>query len=128
MKILFVLFSFLFLSLNTTQAQQVYFNNWYDFYNQAEGAWSVLPVVSGYQCKQTNDGVFVIIGVTDIFNTDILLIKTSSLGSIQWQKTYGGAGVDYGYTVDICKDGGYIIGGYTSSYGAGDFDTYIIKT
>ncbi|MBI4932025.1 MAG: T9SS type A sorting domain-containing protein [Bacteroidetes bacterium] len=85
---------------------------------------------AGYMCKQKSNGTYVITGAKSIGagNDNVLLIKTDSDGNKIWEKNYGGAAIDYGWSVDICNDGGYIIGGFTSSYGAGDYDTYIIKT
>jgi len=83
-----------------------------------------------YQCKQTQDRGFVIIGITTLADPDgdILLIKTDSLGNKEWEMTYGGGGAEYGFAIDICFDGSYILGGFTESTGAGESDTYIIKT
>ncbi|MBL4755248.1 MAG: T9SS type A sorting domain-containing protein [Flavobacteriales bacterium] len=88
------------------------------------------PIYSqiGYQCKQTPDGGFVIIGVTDQFvGNDILLIKTDSLGDQQWQRAYGGSATESGLSINLTLDNGYILGGSTKSFGAGGADMYVIK-
>lgn len=43
-------------------------------------------------------------------------------------KTFGGSGDDFGWSVQQTSDGGYVIGGFTNSKGAGGYDAYIIKT
>ena len=45
-----------------------------------------------------------------------------------WQKTFGGLRDDIGAAVLETSDGGYIIAGHTSSYGAGGMDIWMIKT
>jgi len=46
---------------------------------------------------------------------------------VDWRKTYGGAQDDGGKSLVQAGDGGYLIAGYTESYGAGGFDMYLIK-
>jgi len=55
------------------------------------------------------------------------LIKTNSSGSKLWEKTLGGSGYDSGSSVQQTSDGGYIIAGSTTSYGAGSSDVYLVK-
>ena len=45
-----------------------------------------------------------------------------------WAKTFGGSNRDAGEAVILSTDGGYVIVGWTESYGAGSWDVYLIKT
>jgi hypothetical protein len=85
---------------------------------------------NGFHMLQTADG-YAIIGSTLSINatgSDALLIKTDSSGNMLWNKTYGGTGGDFGYSLVATSDGGYAIAGYTNSLGAGGNDFYVIKT
>ncbi|HBU31209.1 MAG TPA: hypothetical protein DEB14_02670, partial [Dictyoglomus sp.] len=44
-----------------------------------------------------------------------------------WQKTYGGSNDDEAFSIQQTTDGGYIVAGWTESFGAGNRDVYIIK-
>jgi len=80
--------------------------------------------------KRTTDNGFILVGGTTSNSNggyDVYLIKTDSNGNLQWQQHYGGASDDVGYSIDFAKDGGYILGGRTNSYGLGGVDLYMIK-
>ncbi|CAN5160714.1 hypothetical protein BH09BAC5_BH09BAC5_23980 [soil metagenome] len=81
--------------------------------------------------QQTADGGYILCGTTFSFNTqpfgDIWIVKINSSGNITWQNHYGYTGYDYGYSIQQTPDLGYIVGGLTSSFGAGYYDYFIMK-
>jgi hypothetical protein len=84
-----------------------------------------------YSIEETNDGGFIIAGHTLSFGTgssDAFLIKTNSNGYPLWIKALGGTGFESAYSIQETYDGGYIVTGSTSSFGAGSADVYLIKT
>jgi len=80
---------------------------------------------------QTEDGGYVLVGDTDLFGArvcDMSLIKTNENGELIWSRTFGGREDDRCYTMIQATDGGYALGGYTRSFGAGIFDMWLIRT
>jgi hypothetical protein len=86
----------------------------------------------GWGVEQTNDGGYILVGSTYSFGVgggvnDVYLIKTNDVGDTLWTKSYGGVSLDGGYSVKQTSDGGYIITGFTYSYGQGSSDVYLIR-
>ncbi|MCK4575773.1 hypothetical protein KAU34_05160, partial [candidate division WOR-3 bacterium] len=97
---------------------------WTKEYGGTEYDWS-------YSVQQTSDNGYIVTGFTESYGAggyDVYLIKTDSIGDTMWTKTYGGAGDEEGLSVIETSDGGYLIAGYTDSFGAGYNDVYLIKT
>jgi hypothetical protein len=95
-----------------------------------------------YSIEQTSDGGYVFTGTVGSTNGDVTpsaygsqiwVVKLSSTGAIQWQKTFGGTYEEYGYCIRQTTDGGYIVAGSSSSTDGnvtgnhGDFDVWILK-
>ncbi len=84
----------------------------------------------GYDIQQTADLGFIAVGYDGSHPhniKDVYFVKTDADGDTLWTKTYGGPADDYGRAVDQTSDLGYIITGYTNSFG-GQNDVYLIKT
>ncbi|HNP48245.1 MAG TPA: T9SS type A sorting domain-containing protein [Bacteroidia bacterium] len=68
------------------------------------------------------DGGLISCGSTTTFGAgkyDILAMKTSAQGNIEWAYAYGGAEIDASYGVLCNSDSTFTISGYTNSYGYG---------
>ena len=96
---------------------------------------------------QTTDGGFILGGYSNsgisgdktensFGGDDYWIVKTDSLGIIEWQKTIGGSGQDLLTSIKQTLDGGYIFCGYSNSVISGvktenclgDFDYWVVKT
>ena len=90
----------------------------------------------------TNDGGFIIAGSTfsndyDVSENngskDIWVLKIDTIGTIVWEKSFGGSEEEAAYVIQQTIDGGYIIGGHSYSSDGdvnqnyGSSDCWIIK-
>lgn len=79
---------------------------------------------NAYCVRQTPDGGYLVAGNTSSSDgdvtgsrggTDAWVVKLDAGGALQWQKTYGGSGIDDLSSIDAVASGGYILSGYTTS-------------
>jgi len=84
----------------------------------------------GYSVQQTSDSGYVLCGYTNSYGSgdfDAWIIKTDANGDTLWTKTLGGSGADFGFSMQQTSDGGYVLCGYTNSFGAGDANVWLTK-
>jgi len=98
---------------------------------RGDSLWScIISGIDNGQILETAEGDFILSGSSsrDIENlSDFFIMKIDAHGDEVWSHAYGGELDDFGSTLCQANDGGYLLGGYTLSYGAGDFDFLIIK-
>jgi hypothetical protein len=78
----------------------------------------------------TDDGGYALAGYTYSFGAgdqDVWLVKTDSAGNVKWNQTYGGAAHEAAHTFLKTDEGGYLLAGFSASYGSGDTDVFLIK-
>ena len=99
-------------------------------------------VDQAYFIKQTSDSGFIAAGSSYSLDGDVTgnhggydywVVKTDSMGTIEWDKSLGGTSVEEAYCIEQTDSGGYIIAGGTLSNDGdvtnnhGDFDYWIVK-
>jgi hypothetical protein len=92
--------------------------------------------------QQTTDGGYIIAGRSDSDDGDVSgnhgladywIVKLTSTGEIDWQKSLGGSGDDWAYSIQQTTDGGYIVAGWSWSNDGdisgnhGGVDYWIVK-
>jgi hypothetical protein len=85
----------------------------------------------GFAVTQTPDGGYAVAGGTfsdEGRYCDVYLIRLDSCGDTLWTKTFGGTEFDIGYSMALTADGGFILAGYTRSFGTDHAAVYLIKT
>ncbi len=98
---------------------------------------------TAYACSAMTPSGFYVVGDSSSLSVlgsanhgdiDVMLVKMSPSGNVDWAKLFGGTGADHGMSVKMTPDGGCIVAGYTNSSGTGDvgtgsgaIDTWILK-
>jgi hypothetical protein len=80
--------------------------------------------------QQTADEGYIVAGRTQLSpesNADAWILKLDPIGDISWQKTYGGSSVDGVTTIQQTADEGFIMAGWTSSFGVRYSDMWVLK-
>ncbi len=95
-----------------------------------------------HSIKLTKDGGYIVAGHTQSTDGDVTgnhggadywVLKLTSSGVVSWEKCFGGTKNDRAYSVQQTTDGGYVVGGYSSSNDGdasgnhGGTDIWIIK-
>ncbi len=84
----------------------------------------------GYDIKQTLDKGYIITGSTSSFgkgNTDLYLLKLDSMGQKKFETSFGGLSNEIGKGVIQLSDSSYVMVGYTSSFGTGGYDIFLLN-
>lgn len=78
-----------------------------------------------FSMEQSPDSGFVFVGAIGRMHNgrgDFFIVKVDSLGSIVWEKTFGGNGSERAHSIKRVNQVGYIVTGYTTSFGnTGEF-------
>jgi len=56
------------------------------------------------------------------------MLRTSVGGDSIWMRTFGGSGTETAGNIEVTSDGGFVVIGTTSSYGAGQNDILLLRT
>jgi len=83
-----------------------------------------------YSLQQTPDGGYILSGPSSTSSAgsyDFWIVKLDAAGAVSWQKTLGGSSDDIPNGMLQTADGGYLLAGRTSSYGAGGLDLWVVK-
>lgn len=80
------------------------------------------------EARQTSDGGFVAAGYATNASgdKDFFLVKTDAQGNQSWERTFGSSANDSCTTLDLCADGGFLLGGCRDTLG--QHKSYFIKT
>jgi hypothetical protein len=104
--------------LDVTPAGNLLWNRTYGG-AESEKAYSLTNVIDGY----------VLVGEVEspTSSTDAWVLKVNSAGQVQWSKIVGGAQADSPAFVTASRDGGFLVCGFTFSFGGGQRDFWLLR-
>jgi len=114
---------FLALSIIAFSATISHADEWAKAYGGSDEDWT-------FSIQETTGGNYITAGYTYSFgagDSDAWVVKLNSDGTFSWQNSYGGSDYDWAYAIRETSDLGYIVAGYTESFGAGGADAWILK-
>jgi hypothetical protein len=83
---------------------------------------------------QMPDGGYMMAGITASYgntgneeNRHIYFVRIDSQGDSLWTRFYGSPGTDYGYSIAAVAGGGFLACGYTSGFGNGEKDGWLLR-
>ncbi|HEU4717051.1 MAG TPA: T9SS type A sorting domain-containing protein, partial [Bacteroidia bacterium] len=88
----------------------------------------------GYDVKKTFSGGYVLAGTTGSFSSagadadNAFLAATDANGNILWSDDFGGMNADGFFSVAQAPDSGFVAAGFTSSFGQGGKDVFVVRT
>ena len=85
----------------------------------------------GQGIVQLPDSGYAVTGASSSFDnapSQAFILRLDSMGNYKWSLNYGGGQSDWGRRIFYSPTQGYWVAGYSNSFGAGDFDFYLLKT
>src|SRR5690606_2771506 len=81
--------------------------------------------------QPTSDGGWVVGGHTQSFGAglwDLYVVKLNAAQEVEWTRTVGGWGSEFGYSVMQTADGGYLAAGHSQSFGPDiSYDILVVR-
>lgn len=60
-------------------------------------------------------------------NQDLVVLKLDRRGKLLWKSSLGGDKTDQAYSIQETADDGFVVAGTTASFGAGDYDMWVVR-
>jgi hypothetical protein len=97
---------------------------WSKYYGGGMGS------LGGFSVAESPEGGFGVCGYIEGSGAglwDLLFLKTDNSGNLLNTVSYGGTGYDLGQSIVATSDSGFVIAGFSGSFGMGGADGYVIK-